>query len=203
MARGHKDGTVRTMRVRDAVVNDAPAMGRLMVESFLAASRGQMPEAAFQKRVEEWTPEVSAHGWARALAQLADGNPERNVILVAEGDDGDLLGLASGGAAEREVNGTVAEIGALYVLPSRQGRGIGGSLLRAAAGNLARLGFVELHVGVLSVNLSARAFYEAMGGREIGQGTFDEEGYLLPLTIYAWPDITSLDSGSNVADLAP
>ncbi|HTW08554.1 MAG TPA: hypothetical protein VME46_13640 [Acidimicrobiales bacterium] len=75
-----------------------------MVASFLAASRGQMPEAAFQKRVEEWTPEVSAHGWARALAQLADGNPERDVILVAEVDDGDLLGLASGGAAEREVN---------------------------------------------------------------------------------------------------
>ena len=196
---GHEDRTVRTMKVRDALVDDAPAMGRVMVESFLAAHRGQMPEAAFQKRVEEWTPEVSARGWARALVELADGNPERDVILVAEGDDGDLLGPVSGRAAEREVNGTVAEIGALYVLPSRQGRGIGGSLLRAAAGNLAGLGLVELHVGVLSVNLSARAFYEAMGGREIGQRTFDEEGYLLPETIYAWPDIASLDSGRNVA----
>ena len=180
------------MKVRDAVVDDAPAMGRVMVESFLAAHRGQMPETAFQKRVEEWTPEVSAGGWARALAQVSDGNPEGDAILVAEGDDSDLVGLVSGGAAEHEVNGPVAEISALYVLPSRHGRGIGRSLLRAAAGNLARLGFAELRVGVLSVNLSARAFYEAMGGREIGQGTFDEEGYLLPMTIYTWPDITRL-----------
>jgi GNAT superfamily N-acetyltransferase len=180
------------MKVRDAVVDDAPAMGRVMVESFLAAHRGHMPEAAFQKRVEEWTPEVSARGWARALSQLADGNPEGDAILVAEGDDSDLLGLVSGGAAEHEVKGPVAEITALYVLPSRHGRGIGRSLLRAAADNLARLGFAELRVGVLSANISARAFYEAMGGRESGQGTFNEEGYLLPMTIYTWPDITSL-----------
>jgi GNAT superfamily N-acetyltransferase len=139
MAPGHEDGTVRKTEVRDAVVDDAPAMGRVMVESFLAAHRGQMPKAAFQKRMEEWTPEVSARGWARALAQLADGHRERDVILVAEGDDGDLLGLVSGGAPEREVNGTVAEIGALYVVPARQGRGIGGALLRAAAGKLAGL----------------------------------------------------------------
>lgn len=203
MARGREDRTVRTMRVRDAVVDDALAMGRVIVASFLAANRGQIPETAFQKRVEEWTPEVSARGWARALAQLADGNPERDVILVAEGDDGDLLGLVSGGAATRDANGKVAEIGALYVLPSRQRQGIGRSLLRAAADNLAGLGFVELHVGVLSVDLSARAFYEAMGGREIGQRTFNEEGYLLPLTIYAWPDIASLDSGRNAAPPAP
>jgi len=25
-----------------------------------------------------------------------------------------------------------------------------------------------------------------MGGREVGQGTFDEDGYLLPVTIYGW-----------------
>ncbi len=75
MARGREDRTVCTMRVRQAVVDDAPAMGRLMVASFLAAHRGQMPEAAFQKRLKEWKPEVSARGWADALAQLADGNP--------------------------------------------------------------------------------------------------------------------------------
>lgn len=58
---------------------------------------------------------------------------------------------------------------------------------------------MELHVGVLSVNLPARAFYEERGGREIGQRTVDEEGYLLPETVYEWPDIASLDSGRNAA----
>jgi hypothetical protein len=43
------------------------------------------------ERVDEWTPEVSARGGARALAERADGNPDRDVVLVAEDDRG-LLG---------------------------------------------------------------------------------------------------------------
>jgi GNAT superfamily N-acetyltransferase len=183
---------VRDFEVRVAAVDDAPAMGRVMVESFLDAHRGQMPDAAYQKRVDEWTPEVSAAGWARALAELADGIPERDVVLVAE-DDGGLLGLVSGGAAEGAVSATTCEIGALYVHSQHHGHGIGAALLRAAARQLGELGFSELHIGVLSANSPARAFYESMGGREIGHDTDDEEGYLLPVTIYGWADITDLD----------
>jgi len=79
--------------------------------------------------------------------------------------------LVSGGAADGNVDGATGEIGAPYVHPERQGRGIGRALLRAAALHLADLGYTELHIGVLSANGPARAFYEAMGGREIGQGT--------------------------------
>ena len=183
---------MRHFEVRVAAVDDAPAMGLVMVESFLHAHRGQMPDAAYQKRVDEWTPEVSAAGWARALAALADGNPDRDVILVAE-DDGGLLGLVSGGAAQGADSPTTCEIGALYVHSGHHGRGIGRALLQAAAGQLGDRGFTELHIGVLTANSPARAFYEAMGGREIGQGTDDEEGCLLPLTIYGWADVTDLD----------
>ena len=185
------------MRVRAAVVDDAPAMGRLMVESWLSAHRGQMPDAAFQKRVQEWTPEVSARAWARTLAEQADGGAPRDVVLVAEDGVGALVALVSGTSAADDPAGSIAEIGALYVRPDRRGRGIGGSLLRAAAGELAALGFATLHLGVLTANLPARGFYEAMGAREIGQGTFDEEGYLLPETVYAWSDLTSLIAGSG------
>jgi len=185
---------VRHFEVRVATVDDAPAMGRVMVESFLSAHRGQMPDAAYQKRVDEWTPEVSATAWAKALAELAGGNPAGDVVLVAE-DEGGLLGLVSGGAAEG--SDAACEIGALYVHPQRQGQGIGRALLRAAAGHLAELGYAELRIGVLSANSPARAFYEAMGGRETGQDTEDEEGYLLPLTIYGWADVTDLDPKRN------
>jgi len=192
---------VRRFRVRVAAVDDAPAMGHVMVESFLSAHHGQMPDAAFQKRRREWTPDVSAAGWARALAHIADGNPDRDVVLVAE-EDGGVLGLVSGGSAEGgAVLGTTCEIGALYVHPQHRGQGIGGALLRAAADHLADLGYSELHIGVLSANRPARVFYEAMGGREIGQGTDDEEGYLLPVTIYGWADVTDL--ASDETDTSP
>ncbi len=181
--------------IRAPVPDDAPAMGRVMVESFLAAHRGQMPEEAWRKRVDEWTPEVSARGWARAIASLVDGTDARDVLLVAEDEPGVLSGLVSGTPAEDVPSGATAEIGALYVLPGRQGQGVGGSLLRVAAGALADLGFSSLRLEVLTANTPARGFYEAMGGREIGQGTVDEEGYQLPVTVYAWADITSLWSG--------
>jgi hypothetical protein len=37
--------------IRVAVLEDAPAMGRVMVDSFLSAHRGQMPDAAWQQRL--------------------------------------------------------------------------------------------------------------------------------------------------------
>ena len=180
------------MKIRVAVVEDAPAMGRVMVTSFLWAHRGQMPDVAWQKRTDEWTPEVSARAWARSLADEAEGEAARDVVLVAEDDAGAVSALVSGTAADDDPSGSIAEIGALYVLPDRRGQGFGSSLLHAAAGELAGRGFSALQLGVLTANLRARGFYEAMGGREIGQRTDDEEGYLLPVTMYGWPEITAL-----------
>jgi GNAT superfamily N-acetyltransferase len=107
-------------------------------------------------------------GLGAAADRAADGDRERVVLLVAE------------------------EVDALYVLPGLQGSGIGRWLVQEAANRLAGLGFASLHVGVLTANLPARRFYEAMGGHEIGQRTFDEEGHLLPGTVYAWSDIAGL-----------
>jgi GNAT superfamily N-acetyltransferase len=174
------------------VVDDAPAMGRAQVETWLSAHRGQMSDAAWQKRVDEWTPDVSARAWARLLTEQADGDPARVVLLIAEDDTGDPVGLVLGTEVEDHTSGSTAQIDALYVLPDRQGQGIGRWLLQEAARELATLGFSTLHIGVLTANLPARAFYEAMGGHQIGQRMFDEEGELLPETVYAWPDIAAV-----------
>lgn len=184
------------MKIRVATSEDAPAMGRVMVDSFLSAHRGQMPDAAWQKRVDEWTPGVSAQGWARAITERAEGRVTRDVLLVAEDDAGALSGLVTG-TAHDDPSGSAAEVEALYVVPARQGRGIGRLLLRAAARELADVGFAALQLEVLTANHPARRFYEAMGGREIGQGTVDEEGYLLPVTVYGWSDITALFGDSS------
>ena len=56
---------------RAAREEDAPAIGQVMVASYLAAHRDQIPDQAWAKRAEEWTPEVSAQGWARTLREIA------------------------------------------------------------------------------------------------------------------------------------
>jgi len=42
-----------------------------MVATYLAAHRGQMPAEAWARRAQEWTPEMSAQGWARTLGEIA------------------------------------------------------------------------------------------------------------------------------------
>lgn len=185
------------MKVRAAVLQDAPALGRVMVEAWLSAHRGQMPDSAWQKRLDEWTPDVSARAWARLLSERAGGDHARVVLLVAEQETGSPFALVLGTELESDESGATAQINALYVSPDRQGRGIGRFLLQEAARELASRGFSRLHVGVLSANFAARAFYEAMGGREISQRTFDEEGSLLPETVYGWPDFSDLIGDSS------
>jgi len=138
---------------------------------------------------------VSAAAWARTIGELETQG--RDVLLVAEEETGELLGLVLGTEAEDDSSGSTAQIDALYVRPDRQGRGIGRVLLQEAAGALAPLGCSTLRVGVLTANLPARGFYEAMGGREVGRTTFDEEGHLLPGTVYAWSDLAALVQDSR------
>ena len=174
-----------SVRIRSAVPGDAAALGRVMVTSWLSAHRGQMPDEAWRRRVSDWTPEVSAQGWARVLADQTNGDTPREVLLVAD-HAGHLVGLVYGRPADDDDPALTAEVSALYVDPTCRGQGIGTALLRAAALELSQLGFSTVRLEVLSANLPARAFYQHMGGREIGQGTFDEDGYLLPVTLYEW-----------------
>ena len=180
------------MRIRAAVGDDAPAMGRVMVAAWLSGHHGQIPEELWRKRVEEWTPEVSGAAWARVLREQEAGEAGRVVVLVAEDEGAEPVGLVMGEQDEQDLSGSTARIPALYVREDRRGQGVGRALLGAVATELAALGFMALHISVLSLNRPARAFYEAMGGLEIGQRTFDEEGVPLPETVYAWPQITTL-----------
>jgi ribosomal protein S18 acetylase RimI-like enzyme len=142
--------------------------------------------------VTEWTPEVSARGWARVLAAQAESVVRDDVLLVAAEDSGRIVGLLYGDLAE---GGATGEVGALYVSSGRHRQGIGAALLRAGATELQRLGASALHISVLTDNVLARRFYEGMGGIEVGHGTFDEEGHLLPTTVYEWSDVSVLVGG--------
>jgi ribosomal protein S18 acetylase RimI-like enzyme len=180
------------MRVREAVVADAPAMGRVMVEAWLTGHHGQMPEEAWQKRRDEWTPEISAGAWERDLLERDATPGSREVYLIEVDDNEGLVGILFGLPANDGASREVAEIAALYVLPEMQGRGVGRQLLRAAADRFMELGLSTLNIAVLSTNEPARGFYEALGGTDVGERTFDEEGHLLAERVYSWPDLRVL-----------
>jgi ribosomal protein S18 acetylase RimI-like enzyme len=152
-----------------------------------------MSAGAWERRRDEWTPEVSATAWARNLRER-DALPARarDCYLVAEDDRDTVVAVACGSAAEAGPAGTVAEVRALYVSPDQQKRGIGRLLLQEMSAFFAARGATSVRLGVLAANHEARRFYEALGGRYAGEILFDEEGELLPESVYEWPDITSL-----------
>jgi hypothetical protein len=71
------------MMIRAAQEADAPAMGQVMVATYLTAHRDQQPAEVWAKRAKEWTPEVSAQGWSRTLREIASGEQPQDCIYVA------------------------------------------------------------------------------------------------------------------------
>ena len=152
------------MIIRAAHEADAAATGQVMVDTFLAAHRDQMPAEAWAKRAEEWTPAVSAQAWARDLRAIAAGNGQRECIYVAVDDGGAIIGLAMGSPAETNELPQTGVVDALYVCGSHQGRGVGRRLVQAVAADLAQHGMTALRIECLAANAPARRFYEALGG---------------------------------------
>jgi ribosomal protein S18 acetylase RimI-like enzyme len=156
------------MIIRAAHEADAPVMGHVMVESYLAAHRDQQPAEAWAKRAAEWTPEVSAQAWARTLRDIAAGTRLHECIYVAEEEGGDLMGLVMGGPAKADDLPQTGAVYALYVRVSHQGRGVGRPLVQMVAADLGQQGMTALRIGCLAANAPARRFYEAIGGRLAG-----------------------------------
>ena len=132
-------GSSRSVRViRDAVVDDADALGLITVSASFDAFLGQIPEELLDL---DWRPEDSAEGWRRVVSRLASDE----LFLVAE-VGGRVAGFvwagssSQGGHDEGEVKG-------LYVLPSEQGAGLGRSLVVAAAQRLRQAGMSSLLIG--------------------------------------------------------
>jgi GNAT superfamily N-acetyltransferase len=180
------------MIVRAANEGDAPAMGHVMVDTYLSTHRDQMPAEAWAKRAREWTPEVSAQGWASTLREIAADNPMHECIYVAVEEGSEIVGLAMGGLATPDGSPSTGAVYALYVHMSHQGRGVGRRLVQSVAADLAQHGMTTLQIGCLAANAPARRFYEAIGGHLIGQRLFDEEGIMLPEVVYEWTDIEVL-----------
>jgi ribosomal protein S18 acetylase RimI-like enzyme len=178
------------MNIRTAHLDDTPALARVMVDTFLAAHREQIPEGQWQQRKTEWSYDVSAKGWRRTLAEIAASTDPETCIHVAEDEfTGEIVGLAVGCLSELEFLPNAGEISALYILPQHQRRGLGRRLIRAAATQLAELGCTALLIGALDANVSGRAFYEAVGGQIVGERHSEDYGFPQREVIYGWPSI--------------
>jgi len=185
------------MDIRTAVESDALAMGKLMVETYLRAHKGQIPDEVWQKRLDEWTWEVSARGWHTAIQDITNGSsPEECIFLSVKHEhvksEEKIAGVIMGGPAEVGPWQAGGEIYALYVHYDFHRQGIGRALVRAAVRHLRTSGLLSLVIRSVPANEAANRFYEALGGQIVGYCETQEYGLPIPQRIYGWHDSVSL-----------
>lgn len=183
------------MIIRHATEDDAPAMGEMMVATWLAAHKSQIPSAQWERRRQNWTPAVSARGWADTLRDLAAGGAGRTCIYLAFDENSTperLVGIVMGRPAGNDLWPDAGRINALYVDVAYQRQGIGRTLLATAVAHLKNHGCDRIIIHCLDANKPACRFYETLGGRKIDEVMDEDDGFDNLERIYGWNDITPL-----------
>ena len=160
--------------VRDAAEDDVGGIARVHVQGWRESYKDFLrPEALEGLSVEE-----RRRLWQDVFTQL----DPRARLLVAETEGGEIVGFAHGGPIRRENAehlGTETEIFAIYLLDRVKRQGIGLRLMRGVFDHLARHGFRSAGLWVLKDNLSARRFYEILGGQPGPAQSFDLRGQIV------------------------
>jgi GNAT superfamily N-acetyltransferase len=178
VAAGEEGGVV----VRTATARDAAPIANLHVRSWQAAYDGMMP----QDYLDGLDPAGRLPLWRRVLGEP---DPARRDVLVAAGETG-ICGFSSFGPTRDgdEDPDRVAEVRAIYLAPSALGQGYGRRLMAASLEHLTRLGYQQVTLWVLDVNMRARRFYELAGFQpDGGLKTDDREGISLREVRYRRP----------------
>jgi ribosomal protein S18 acetylase RimI-like enzyme len=170
-------------RIRRAVAGDARGIARVHVETWRSAYAGILPDRVMvQMSVDD-----KAAAWRRLIARQGGGE----AVHVALAADNALVGFASCGSAGPGMIEYAGEIYTLYVLPDWQEQGIGRALLCQCFRALIDGGLDSAFLWVLADNPS-RFFYEAMGGRRIGERDERLWGAVVHEVAYGWRDLSSL-----------
>lgn len=172
--------------IRRGRTSDAPAIGRVYVETWQSTYAGLLPDQLLTRmsdvRQSAW--------WSRAL-----GDPkERRGIFVADDEEAGVVGFGSCGPV-REIpdglDGTetrVGEVYTLYIEPDFQNQGLGRRLLDAMFRQLQADGCDTAVLWMLDDNPS-RFFYEGLGGAPVGRRADRMAGTEVEEVAYAWRDL--------------
>jgi ribosomal protein S18 acetylase RimI-like enzyme len=145
--------------IRPATSADVGELAELHVASWHETYPGLIPAETLASQTVDSRRKI----WTQIMADSAgiDGT----VVYIAE-HRGRMVGFVSCGpqrTATLRDRGYDGEISAIYLLQITQRRGVGRTLMSAAAADLARRGFGAASLWVLRENAVARGFYERLG----------------------------------------
>jgi GNAT superfamily N-acetyltransferase len=156
--------------IRSASTADAPAVGVVQRESWLAAYESIIGREAIERALppddgERVRQTFRTRPWQRMIVAVAEEEASPGIVGYASfGPEHDVLGAAwpqPPTAAGRQ--GEVAELYALYVHPQWWSTGTGRALMDRVLTKTADAGYGQITLWVLRDNARARRFYEQAG----------------------------------------
>ncbi|SEN76529.1 Ribosomal protein S18 acetylase RimI [Sphingomonas gellani] len=177
-----------TVNYRPATARDASLLGALHVTSWHETYSGLLP----QDMLDGLSAESRTAMWATVLDAPTNSNGTR--VYVAEGAAG-IVGFGACGGQRDDVmreSGFTGEIGAIYILRSQQGAGVGRALMSLIARDLVERPIPSASLWVLRENVRARGFYDGLGGAIITEKEVAEGDTTLHEVAYGWPDLAHL-----------
>ena len=174
--------------LRSAEPADAGELGALHVACWKETYAGLVPDEV----IGRLSVEARTGMWARILADPAALGVTS--VLLAE-DNGRAVGFGSCGVQRDrglKESGFDAEIGALYILRSHQGVGLGRTIMRRMGDLLEASGYTSAALWVLRENRNARGFYERLGGEIVAEKEERRGDATLVEVAYGWRDLVQL-----------
>ncbi len=163
------------MNIRRALVDDAPKLAQVHVDSWQVAYRNLIPDSFRQG----FTYARREEAFRQALAA------GREETYLVEEDERPIAILTFGASRDSDLDAQhTGEIWGIYIIPDCWRRGIGTELVQEAEQMLRARGFQDIVLWVFQDNMEARRFYEAVGYAPDGAGKILELGAPLKAVRY-------------------
>lgn len=171
------------MKIRAARIDDAAGIAKVQVESWKTTYRGIVSDSY----LSSLSVSQREDRWQQILQNLG----QHQVIYTAENLQGEVVGFAIGGPSRSQEYSYEGELYAIYLLEEYQGQGAGRSLFHAIVEFLRENGCGSMIIWALRDNPAGR-FYEAMGGRPVGQKSIEIGGEEHIELAYGWESLIAL-----------
>jgi ribosomal protein S18 acetylase RimI-like enzyme len=168
--------------IRQARLADAPAIGRIEVETWRSTYAGMLPDRVLLGMSEQ----RQTASWAGFLRHRPG-----DVYVAESGAARRLVGFGNCGPQRDRALGFAGEVYTLYVASDAQGAGFGRQLLMGLFTRLVHCGHRSALIWVVRAN-PARFFYERLGGKLVLHRSIPMNGTAVEAVGYGWTDLPAL-----------
>lgn len=169
------------MIIRKAILADAPMIAKVHVDSWRTTyqdiiSKDFLDKLSYEQRTELWRRNITE---------------DNNYILVAENDQGEIVGFADAWKRETNQEENSIDLTSIYLLKEYQGMGIGKKLLKELFKYFKQMNYEHVFVEVLADN-NTRQFYEYYGAKLVKTVQIKIGGKILNELIYQWDGVDAV-----------